>query len=109
MFPAFPRASISPIRRGWARRSGPVAEGDVEGDDFGAIFAEDVEHIRKMRSGERPLSEHFLGMLIDVHDNDAGRWAWRRAAVAETRIHESYSNRWMKLKIGVVRSPTNVK
>src|SRR5467141_2520471 len=40
-----------------------------------------------MRSGERPLSEHFLGMLIDVHDNDAGidgRGAAR--AVAETRI-----------------------
>ncbi len=63
------------------------AEGHVKGDDFRAIFTEYVEHVCKMGSGKRPLSEHFLRMLIDIHDDDPridGRGAAR--AVTETGI-----------------------
>src|SRR4029077_3846662 len=49
-----------------------LAESNVEGHDPGAVVPELVEKLREIKSRERPVSQHFLGMLVDVHDHDAG-------------------------------------
>jgi hypothetical protein len=48
-----------------------LAEGDIKRGHFCAILAKNVEHICEVHPGERPLAEHFLGMLVDVDNHNS--------------------------------------
>src|SRR5580693_7017856 len=54
-------------RRGLIR----LAEGDVKGRDFRAVFPQSIQHLSEVRARERPPSQNLLRALVDVHDNDA--------------------------------------
>src|SRR5258706_7541928 len=48
-----------------------LAECDVEGRDFCAVFAQRVQHFRKVRTRKGPPAKNFLRTLVDIHDDNA--------------------------------------
>src|SRR6266481_3646360 len=48
-----------------------LAESDIKPGDFGAIVVKGIQHFCEIGAGKRPAAEHLLGVLIDIHDDDA--------------------------------------
>src|SRR5215510_715950 len=88
-----------------------LAEGDVESDDFRAIFAQSVEHMGKMCARERPMAKNFLRVLVNFHDYDAGiDFRMVLAAIAKASVngaefetlHKSEQCRWRLAQKGML-------
>ena len=64
--PRFLRAAIL-AQRSRTRSVGDIGlvKGNVECDDFCAVFVQRSQHLSKVFSREGPLAEHFLRALID--------------------------------------------
>ena len=60
---------------------------NIEGDYLGATVVKRVEHGSEMRPGEGPLAQHFLRLLVDFHDDNAGiRWGCAGRPVTEASV-----------------------
>ena len=88
-----PFAELSPgfhfsQQRAYGRRALiRLAESDIKPGYPCAILAKHVQHLCEVSPGEGPLAQHFLGMLIDIHDYNSRinrRGAPR--AVAKSRV-----------------------
>jgi len=67
----FPRFHFRP--QGADRRCALIgfAEGHIKRRHFRAVLAKNVEHPGEVRPRKRPLAQHLLRMLVDVHDHDS--------------------------------------
>ena len=71
---------------------GPFLEGQVRGDDCGAVFvapAEDVE--QQLASG---LRQGHVSEFVDDQEADLASWAWRRSSLFSSRASISSWTNW---------------
>ncbi len=78
---------LRPERAYGVGRAVRFVERNIKRDHFGAIVVKRVEHGSEVRPGEGPLSQHFLRLLVDFHDDNAGiGWSCVGWPVTEARI-----------------------